>query len=172
MTQALAKTAPKSALSFEDKMKQLLRTLAQKVSTDLPVPQLTMTYQAIADWLENMEALKENVRDRLLKLAVERGTQVSDAGSKRAIVDGYVLEARIGGAVWDEGRVRALLAGKQLPLDKWMTVEVKHKVDETKLGVLVELGKLTEAEVSTCKKERRYSLQPPHALADEEEAED
>jgi hypothetical protein len=166
--QAITRVAPKG-LTFEDRVKQVLRTLAAKLSEDLAPAQLTQTYQALADWTENFEALRDNAKKRLLKVVAEKGVVVSDAGSKKAVVEGWILEARPGGAVWDEKKVMALLAGKWMPLEKWMTTTVKYAVDEVKLGVAIETKKLTEAEVNACKRERSFSLQPPRLLVDGEE---
>lgn len=169
MTKALATTAKGGALTFEDKVKGMLRALAQKLSDSTLAPaQLSMTYNAIRDWKDNLDALAENAKTRLVALAKE-GATVSDAGTKRNIVDGWVLEVRPAGAIWDDARVMALLKGKGLSIDKYMKTTVKHAVDETKLAVLVETGKLTEAEVAACKKERSYALQPPRTLAEENE---
>jgi hypothetical protein len=123
----------------------------------------------LADWTENFEALRDNAKKRLLKVVAEKGAVVSEAGTKKAVVEGWVLEARPGGAVWDEKKVMALLAGKKMPLEKWMTTTVKYAVDEVRLGVAIETKKLTEAEVNACKRERSFSLQPPRLLVDEEE---
>lgn len=166
---ALAKSAPK-ALTFEDKVKTLLRTLAARLSDkDLAPAQLSMTYNAIKDWADNLEALKDNAKARLLALAQEKGATVSEAGTKRVIVEGWVLEARPMGAVWDDKKVMALLSGKGLSLDKFMQTTVKYAVDETKLGVLVELGKLTADEVNSCRRARTFALQPPHKVVEEGE---
>ena len=165
---AMVKAPKTGALTFEDKVKQLLRTLAQRLSDKTLAPaQLSMTYNAIKDWKDNLDALADNAKNRLLALAQEKGAVVSDAGTKRVIMDGWVLEARPMGAIWDEKKVMALLAGKGMPLDKWMQTTVTHKVDETKLGVAVETGKLTEDEVNSCRRARTFVLQPPHQVEDE-----
>lgn len=153
--------APSGALTFEDRVKQLLRILAQKLSEDLGPQQLAMTYNAISSWTKNLTELHDNAKKRLVKTLVEKGAQVSDAGTMKLTVDGWELEARPAGRIWDETRVMALLRGKQLPLDKWMRPTVKYAVDEKQLAVLQELGKLTAAEINACKLERGYALQPP-----------
>ena len=169
--QAIAKTAPKS-LSFEDRVKSMLRTLAQRLSDkDLAPSQLTLTYNVLKDWRENLVALEDNAKARLLKIVSEKGAKVSDAGTMKAMVDGWVLEARPSGAKWDDKKVLMLLASKGLPEEKWMKTTVKYAVDEAKLAALVELGKLTEAEVASCRASRGFALQPPRTVAEVEDDE-
>lgn len=171
MSDAIVPSPPTGgALTVADRVKQVMRTLASRLSQDnLSTTDLSQTLGVLQDWKQNIDELAKHARKKLVNLADERGAVISPAGTKRAIVDGWVLEIRPAGQVWDDKKVMALLAGKGLPLDKWMQPTVVYKVDESRLAVLTELGKLTEAEVAACRYQRSYALQPPHLLEPEEE---
>jgi hypothetical protein len=142
------------------------------LSSELAPQQLVMTFNRIKDWKDNLKALEDAGRNQILNLMKERQCEVSPAGSAKTIVDGWVLETRPTGAKWDEAAVSQLLLSKQLPKEKWMEQTVSYKVDESKLAVLVELGKITQAEMDACRNQRGVALQPPHQVATEEEGDE
>lgn len=146
---------------IEKGMGGALTGLATLLGSELPVKQLAPLFSQMKEWEKNLTDLAKVGRARLLDTLDKRGEVVTEAGTRRATVDGWVLEARPQKTALDAGRVEALLRAKSLDVTAHMDSVISYKVNLGKLDQLISEGVLTADELATCRPELSYALQTP-----------
>lgn len=118
------------------------------------------------DFLKKLEKMSEDVKKTLSTRAIERvkaqGTQVSDAGSMEATVEGQTWRIiPVGKTRPEVKKVAALLIAKgHHDVNRFFTSETEVVCTKNDLDILVNsLGLLTEEEAKTCLPKRSYRIE-------------
>lgn len=130
---------------------QFFIRLAAELRGELSNSQLANAYTRMNAWVESLDALTKNVRERILDLLKGSGTQVTEKGALEYEDNGWILRARPWRTGYDSKKVEALLRAKGADVARWMDADVKYKVNQTKLGGAMQAGVLTDAELETCR---------------------
>jgi hypothetical protein len=134
-----------------------LSALAKALTADLQVDDLSDAVDQLYEVEDALKAMKENIRKRLQVSVEERGEVHTEAGSRKLVVGGWSVEARVGGGGYDDSLVERMLRSKKMPLKQGMDETVSYKSNPS----LLEKSGLTEKELKSCQKERRFVLQRP-----------
>lgn len=154
---SLATTLPLIAVVMNDGFK----ALAKYLSTPLTKPEMAEVFDQLKVWEEDFEALAKNARDSILALIKADGQKVTDTGTLRLEVGGWKLEAQPQRTGYDAKKVEAFLRGRQMDPANYMDAEITYKVNPGKLLVLIQSGKLSEAEAETLKHDLSYRVIRP-----------
>jgi uncharacterized protein (UPF0335 family) len=151
-----------------DAVRAALATVADAFSGGEIVPEKLaqgwVIIKQIEDAVENtVKVAKKQVETFVLK----HGTRVTDAGTMRTEVGGIQLEVRPTRTGFDPKKVEALMRAKELDLNRYMDAEVVYKLNAGKLADAVSKGKLTAAELETCRYEPSYAVQKPKPVGEE-----
>lgn len=143
---------------FKDSMQNLSALLQQ----ELTPTQLAVLHEWTSKSQATVKAFDENFRERLLIVLREQGTEVTAKGTLQiALDDGRVQRAVPTNTKPSDKLVENKLRSKKLDIKEWMREDVKYKVDEDKLKVLLARGLLTEQEYRDCFEERSYRVSKP-----------
>lgn len=164
-TQGLAKTPQPSGIDLQSKFTQAFdvgfKALARYLSSPLTKPEMAAAFDQLKVWEEDFEALAKSARDSVLNLIKTEGERVTDTGTLRLETDGWRLEAQPQRTGYDSKKVEAFLRGRQMDPANYMDTEIIYKVNPGKLLVLIQTGKLSEAEAETLKHDLSYRVIRP-----------
>lgn len=146
--------------SAEKLIDSSLQLLAQYIGAAQP-EQLPSVYGQLKSWEENLGDLSKSVRGTLLAILRNSGEVVTDAGTLRAQIGEYQVEARPQKTGLDKSKVQALFLAKGININEWMQKTIVYDIDQIKIDALLEQGEITRAELDTCRPEKTWALQRP-----------
>lgn len=118
---------------------------------------------AALDMARQMKTLSEEVhnklRDKLLEGIKVNGVRVTEKGSMQDTVGGFKVTAIPTRTGVDGKKLETLLRAKGLDPGIWMDQTISYKVNEGKLLQAAEKGKLTAADVESCRYDPAYRVQ-------------
>lgn len=114
-----------------------------------------------------LEAAEGNLKRRIEALVRANGEKVTDKGTMRLAVNGYVYEAKPTRTGYDAKKLEALLRMNGVSPDQAMDAVVTYKVNEGKLSDVVLAGNtpLTEELLEQAKYDINYSVSAKPAAA-------
>lgn len=152
----------------ETGVKLMLVTIAEQLSRpDVAPLELARISGSLANLTKVLADLQAAAKDRIKKLVMANGTKATDAGTKRLEQDGYVFEVRPNGTGYDGGKFEALLRAKGIDPTPYMTTNMSLSFNLEGAADAVAKGKMTKAELDSCKKEGGWSVMTPKAVQDE-----
>ena len=162
-------TETQSLAVIETGLKQYMRSLAERLSTGaLTAPEAAQLYghlKMVEDGIKNMTGL---AAEQLKAYVRQEGTRISDAGTLRAQLGAYEVEARVRNTGYDPSKVQLLLRRKGLAETAGCDAEIKYKPNAEKLNALVAEGRLAAADVQACHYDIEYNLQRPRQVGSNE----
>lgn len=141
--------------------------IAGLLSTDLRPDQLASAQQQIKELTTALVVCEENVKKRLVAIALEEGTEATEKGTKRVTKDGWTWGVRPWRNTLDDKKVEALLRAKGLSVDTWMDKKVTYAANEDRLKDAVAKKKLTADEMETCRWDYKPVLETPKKVTEE-----
>jgi hypothetical protein len=146
------KNTPAQTVALSPMVAEVQSLTASKVMAEA-VENLTLTEQVQAHILlkrvnDAVDTRLKLLRDPLLTVAIAKGEVISEKGTKKYVVDGSAITVEYRrSSVPDENKVKELLQTKNVPITEVFD-EVKTLVfNPSKLDFLVQVGKVTKAEV-------------------------
>lgn len=139
-----------------------LRGAADVLSHELAPLELAAVQGKLKGWSDAIEALCKSARDRMLALIKEKGQKETDAGTLRYREGGMVFEARPLKTGLDPKKVEALLRAKGVThIEQYMTPTISYTMNDATRSLILRDGKMTEAELDTCRYGESYAVQTP-----------
>ena len=154
-------------VSTQSTLKKGLAALAEMLSGDITPPDLIKVFDQLKTYKDTVEDMEKLAKDRLLAYVREAGVRISEAGSLRAEVAGYSVEATVRNSGYDPKKVQVLLRSKGLGPEAGCDATVTYKPNVTKLDGLVIDGKLNATELEGCRFTPEYNLKRPTRTNDE-----
>jgi len=141
---------------------QLGATLSNVADADLG--QTMATVRQFGDVLEAAEA---SMKARILPYIKANGMTVTEKGSMRATINGYMLEAQPTRTGYDSKKVEALLRARGIEPETAMDAVVTYKVNEGKLADTVRSGAVSTDEAEATRYDLNYRVMVKKAASDE-----
>jgi hypothetical protein len=177
---SLAKKPTQQTLSPREAMKASLASFdaaIQRISHDLltgadvTVEKAMVAHDALHTYESVCSDLSKIAKQFLIDFIVRKGQGQFVEGTKgtyELMVDGRVqrVESRGVGA-HDDKKVTALMHAKALPLELCMDKVISYELNEKKLQLAVDEGKVTQAEADACKKAVTFTVKRSTKLEQE-----
>lgn len=169
MKQAIVKKPaapqPKAVVPRPADLKKQYLSIMQQLSQALTVAKEPEQLAVLADVLavvqEDVEALKDGVRMRVLAALEKEGEVVGDNGTRVLERGGWKLEARRTGGGMDPKKVEGALRAKSIDPSKYMQPEVTFSVEPALLEKARLDGVFTQDELELLRRKVTYALQRP-----------
>ena len=169
MRNALTKAAlPLPISAARTTVEQALTPFASALRGPIKPADLAEVSEALANIETVIGDYRQVARARVLELLVEHGQVVTDKGTKRATVDGWVFEARPTKTGHDARKLEALIRAKGANPAQYMETVITYKVDENKIHSMLSDGVMTKDELDTCKPVEGWSVQTPKQEVEED----
>jgi hypothetical protein len=149
-------------------LKKGLAALAEVLSHNLAPADLVSVFNQLKVFSKNLEDLEKIAKARMLAYVQEHGARISEAGSMKATVGDYSIEATVRNSGYDPAKVQMLLRSKDLDPVAGCDTFISYKPNNDKLAGLVASGRLTADELEGTRYEKQYNLKQPVKVAKDE----
>lgn len=141
-----------------------IKTLAELASAKDLAPDQVARLFALSKVIGEavVKSIEPVLKDRVVRLLKERGTQVTEGGSRAATIDGWKLFMKPHRTGLEAKKVEGLLRAKGVrDMELYMTPDISYKVSEAGILKAVEEGLLTRDELESCRYRESWAVEVP-----------